>query len=258
MLGRRGRTGDLIYAFLMQHGPADMQDIIAQVQRTTNAKRRTIQDAVNHDPANRFLKLDERRVAANPIPQDHNPAAGHLVVIPDDGVRRPAPVLRESELAWLTHYVRALNTLERRLPLRVAMSQPTGRRWRRERAAPVTSSHVWRQGRRVRPRRPHCHHGGDRLSPQDQSGTQTERNCQHGVHTGSGYTNRHPDRFTSRVETPTGGSQRPPPLQCLAPTSLASTMRFLGRVTRSGPYTTESVGPPTRRYTCTTASSPTA
>ena len=122
MLGRRGRTGDLIYAYLMQHGPADMQDIIAQVQRTTNIKRRTIQDAVNHDPANRFLKLDERRVAANPVPQDHNPTAGRLVVIPDDAVRRPAPVLRESELVWLTHYLRALNALEPPLPLRIAMS----------------------------------------------------------------------------------------------------------------------------------------
>ena len=122
MLGRRGRTGDLIYSYLMQHGPAHMQNIIAQVQQTTNTKRRTIQDAVNHDPANRFLKLDDRRMAANPISQDHNPAAGHLVVIPDDAVRRPAPVLRESELAWLTHYVRALETLEPQLPLRVVMS----------------------------------------------------------------------------------------------------------------------------------------
>ena len=122
MLGRRGRTGDLIYAFLMPHGPADMQDIIVHVQQTTNAKRRTIQDAVNHDPANRFLKLDDSRVAANPIPQDHNPDAWNLVVVPDDAMHRPAPVLRESELVWLTHYVRALNALEPPLPLRVAVS----------------------------------------------------------------------------------------------------------------------------------------
>ena len=122
MIGRRGRTGDLIYAFLMQDGPADMQDIIVRVQRTTNAKRRTIQDAVNHDPANRFLKLDDSRVAANPIPQDHNPDAGNLLVVPDDVMHRPAPVLRESELVWLTRYIRALNALEPPLPLRVAVS----------------------------------------------------------------------------------------------------------------------------------------
>ena len=120
--GRRGRTGDLVYAFLMEHGPADVDHVVRHVQRTVQAKTRTVTEAISHDPANRFLKLADGKVVINPIPQDHNPNWENLVVIPDDARRRPAPVLRESELAWLTHYLRALNALEPPLPLRVTIS----------------------------------------------------------------------------------------------------------------------------------------
>ena len=94
----RGRTGDLIYAFLMQHGPADIDDVIEHVQRTTSTTKRTIQESLNHDPVDRFIRISDRRFAANPIPKGHNPVAPSLVVVSDERHHQPPPVLHESEL----------------------------------------------------------------------------------------------------------------------------------------------------------------
>ena len=118
--GRRGRTGDLIFAFLTKHGPADVNDVMQHVQRVTKAKKRTVAEAINNDPENRFIRMDDRRVAANPIPQDHNPDGPALKVIPD--AQHQGPVLRESELLWLTRYVQGLNDLTPPLPARVAVT----------------------------------------------------------------------------------------------------------------------------------------
>ena len=118
----RGRTGDLIYTFLNQHGPADISDVIKHVQRSSKAKTRTIQEAVNHDPANRFIRLADGRMAANPIPQGHNPGTPYLTVVPDKDRHRPPPVVHESDLLWLTHYVQALNELAPPLPARVTLT----------------------------------------------------------------------------------------------------------------------------------------
>ncbi len=120
--GRRHSTGDLVYAFLVNHGPADIDDVIAHVQRTTKAKKRTVANAINHDPENRFIRMDDRRIAANPIPDHHNPGGPALTVIPDG--RRQGPVLRESELAWLTRYLQGLAELAPPLPCRVAITGP--------------------------------------------------------------------------------------------------------------------------------------
>ena len=124
MSSRRGRTGDLIYAFLMQHGPADIDEIIEHVQQTANTTKRTIQDALNRDPADRFIPLSDRRMAANPIPAANNPDAPSITVIPDERRHQPGTVLHESELLWLTRYVQALNDLTPPLPLRVAITGP--------------------------------------------------------------------------------------------------------------------------------------
>ena len=121
----RGRTADLIYAFLIQHGPANIDDVIDHFQRTAGTKKRTIQNSLNHDLADRFVRIFERRVAANPIPQDHNPGAPSLVVVPDEHRHQPPPVLHESELIWLTRYLQAINDLAPPLPAQVAI---TGRR----------------------------------------------------------------------------------------------------------------------------------
>ena len=118
--GRRGRTGDLIYAFPVQHGPTDIDDVIRHVQQTTKAKKRTVADAINNDPENRFIRVEDRRIAANPIPRDHNPDGLALTVIPD--TRQEGPVLRESELMWLTRYVQVLNDLAPPLPQRIALT----------------------------------------------------------------------------------------------------------------------------------------
>ena len=120
--GRRHSTGDLVYAFLVNDGPADIDDVIQHVQRTTKAKKRTVANAINHDPENRFIRMDDRRIAANPIPDHHNPDGPALTVIPDG--RRQGPVLRESELAWLTRYLQGLTELAPPLPLRVAVTGP--------------------------------------------------------------------------------------------------------------------------------------
>ncbi len=45
-------------------------------------------------------------------------------MVPDGHTRQPTPVLKASELRWLTHYVQALNDLEPPLPSRAALSGP--------------------------------------------------------------------------------------------------------------------------------------
>ncbi|MCY4557971.1 MAG: hypothetical protein OXF79_16720 [Chloroflexi bacterium] len=122
IVSNRGTTGDLIYAFLIRHGPADTDEIIGHVQRNSTAKKRTVQAAINHDPANRFIRSADGRVAINPIPQNLNPDAPALKITPDGHRHRPAPILRQSELLWLTHYVQALNDLEPPLPPRAAIT----------------------------------------------------------------------------------------------------------------------------------------
>ena len=121
-IGRRGNTGDLIFAHLVKNGPADIDDVTQHVQRTTKAKERTITDAIKNDPENRFISIENRRVAANPIPRDINPQSPALTVIAD--AQQKGPVLRESELLWLTRYVQALNELTPPLPERVAITGP--------------------------------------------------------------------------------------------------------------------------------------
>ena len=77
---------------------------------------------MNNDPENRFISMENRRVAANPIPRDLNPQSPALTVIAD--AQQKGPVLRESELLWLTHYMQALNGLEPPLPARVTVTGP--------------------------------------------------------------------------------------------------------------------------------------
>ena len=119
-IGRRGNTGDLIFAYLVKNGPADIDDVSQHVQRTTKAKKLTVTNAIKNDPENRFISIENRRVAANPIPRDLNPQGPALTVIPD--AQRKGPVLRESELLWLTHYMQALNDLTPPLPSCVAIT----------------------------------------------------------------------------------------------------------------------------------------
>ena len=66
--------------------------------------------------------MDNRRVAANPIPRDHNPDGPALTVIAD--AQQQGPVLHESELLWLTHYMQALNDVAPPLPARMALTGP--------------------------------------------------------------------------------------------------------------------------------------
>ncbi len=120
----RASTGDVTYAFLMEHGPTDIENLIKHVQRTASVQRRTVQEAMNHDPAHRFIWLPEQRMAANPAPQGHNPNAPPLTVVPDEHSQPPASVLRESEFAWLTRYVQELNELTPPLPTRAALTGP--------------------------------------------------------------------------------------------------------------------------------------
>ena len=137
-----GKTCDLIFAFLMRHGSTDISELIEHFRRGTNAKRRTVQEALNHDPANRFIWLSDRRVAA-PGPQSRHPP---LAVVADEHWQRPTSVLRESELLWLTHYVQALNHFAPPLPARVAVTgaraegftQVNHRRGNRRQARPRT------------------------------------------------------------------------------------------------------------------------
>ena len=124
MATQHGRTGDLIYAFLTQHGAADINDVIKHFQQTANAKKRTIQESLNHDPADRFIRIHDGRVAANPIRQSRGADISALTVIPDGQRHRPGPVLYQSELLWLTRYVQAINVLATPTPARIALTGP--------------------------------------------------------------------------------------------------------------------------------------
>ena len=119
---RRSKTGDLIYAFLIRHGPAGTDEIIEHVQRLSTAKKRTVQAAINHDPANRFIRSADGRVAINPIPQNLNPDSPALKITPDGHRHHPTPVLHESEMLWITHYVQALDELAPPLPAQAALT----------------------------------------------------------------------------------------------------------------------------------------
>ena len=124
MVARHKTTGDLIYAFLMQHGPADVVEIIKHVQQNSTAKKRTVQEAINHDSTKRFLRTADGGVVINPIPQSLNPDAPSLKITPDWNRERLAPVLRQSELLWITHYVQSLSELTSPWPARVALTGP--------------------------------------------------------------------------------------------------------------------------------------
>ena len=119
---RRGRTGDVVYAFLLQDGPAIIDDVVKSLQKSTSIKERTIREAINRDPENRFVRIGDGRIAANPIPASNNPNAPTLTAVPDGQAHQPAPVLQASEIQWLTHYVQALNGLASPLPSRAALS----------------------------------------------------------------------------------------------------------------------------------------
>ncbi len=95
---RRGRTGDVVYAFLLQDGPATIDDVIKSLQKSTSIKERPIREAINRDPENRFVRIGDGRIAANPIPGSNNPNAPTLTVVPDGQPRQPTPVLLTSEL----------------------------------------------------------------------------------------------------------------------------------------------------------------
>ena len=120
----RTTTGDHIYAFLMEHGPTDFEEIINHAQHMARTTRRNVQDVINHDPAKRFVRAPDRRVAANPFHNGLNPNATVLTVVPDGQRSRLGPILHQSELVWLTHYVQAVNDLTLPLPERVALTGP--------------------------------------------------------------------------------------------------------------------------------------
>ena len=120
----RTNTGDLIYAFLLQHGTAEIKDVIEHVRQTAGTKRRTVQAAIKNDRENRFIRIPDHRVTTNPIPDGHNRATRSLMVVPDQRECEPMSILRESELVWLTHYVQGLTELAPPLPSRVAITGP--------------------------------------------------------------------------------------------------------------------------------------
>ena len=124
MVVRPKTTGDLIYSFLMQHGPADVGAVIEHVQQNSTAKKRTVQEAINHDPAKRFIRTADGGVLINPIPHSLNPDAPSLKITPDGNRERLAPVLRQSELLWITHYVQAMSELKPPWPARVTLTGP--------------------------------------------------------------------------------------------------------------------------------------
>ena len=70
---RHGKTGNHIHAFLMDNGPAHTKDIIQHMMKTFSVKETNVQDAIYRDIGVRFLRLADRRVAANPVPPEHNP-----------------------------------------------------------------------------------------------------------------------------------------------------------------------------------------
>ena len=118
----RGKTGDIAHAFLLEHGPSNVEDVIEHVHRVARTTRRTVQEVINHDPAGRLIRLSDRRVAANPILRDYNPGTPSLAVVPDEHSQPPTPVLRESEFLWLTRYIEALNGLNPPLPVTAALT----------------------------------------------------------------------------------------------------------------------------------------
>ena len=118
----RGQTSNHIHAFLMDNGPAHTDDIIQHMQKTFSTKETTIRDAIYRDTGKRFLRLEDRRMAANPAMPEYNPETPTLVIIPDQNFHRPAPVLMESELAWLTHFMRGLTEFEPPLPSKVIIT----------------------------------------------------------------------------------------------------------------------------------------
>ena len=120
----RGKTSNHIHDFLMDNGPAHTDDIIQHMQETFSTKETTIRDAIYRDTGKRFLRLEDRRMAANPAMLEHNPETPTIVIIPDERLHRPAPVLLESELAWLTRYLKGLSELAPPLPCRVAITGP--------------------------------------------------------------------------------------------------------------------------------------
>ena len=120
----RGKTGDLAHAFLKEHGPAKAEDVIGHVQQVARTTRRTVQDVINHDPSERFIRTPDGRVAANPLHQSDDADTATLTVVPDHQRRRPGPVLRQSELLWTTHYVRALDEMAPPLPVQVMLTGP--------------------------------------------------------------------------------------------------------------------------------------
>ena len=124
MAARRGRTGDLVYTFLIQNGPATVEDVIEHVQQVSTAKRRTVLHAINHDPADRFVRVGDRLITVNPIPKTYNSGAPGLQVVPDHHYLQPAPALTETEFLWIESYVRALNDLVPPFPVRVAITGP--------------------------------------------------------------------------------------------------------------------------------------
>ena len=117
-------TGDHIYVFLMEHGPSNIDEAIEHALQSVGTERRTIQDVINHDYAKRFVRLPDRRVAANPFHKGLNPSATAPTVVPDGQQRRLGPILRQSELLWITRYVQALNKLAPPLPSRAALTGP--------------------------------------------------------------------------------------------------------------------------------------
>ena len=121
---RRRSTRDFIYDFLIQRGPTEVEEIIEHVQQTAGAQRRTIQEAINHDRENRFIRISDQKVAINTLTDGRNSASPSLTVVPDQRECQPAAVLRESEFVWLTRYVQGLNELTPPLPSQVAITGP--------------------------------------------------------------------------------------------------------------------------------------
>ena len=119
---RRSNIGDLVHTFLIDHGPAEIAHVTEHFVQTTSAKWRTIEDSINHDRKNRFIQISDGTVAANPIPHGHNRASRSLNVVSDQKECEPMPVLRESELVWLTRYLQGLSELATPLPCRVAIT----------------------------------------------------------------------------------------------------------------------------------------
>ena len=124
MTSHWGSTDAFIRAFLTENGPATVNDIVHHMRETSNARDNTVRDLVYSNNSGQFLRLPDRRVAVNPVPPAHNPSTPSIKVVPDEHRQRPEPVLRESELVWLTHYVQALDDLEPPLPARAVLTGP--------------------------------------------------------------------------------------------------------------------------------------